>query len=50
MQADKVALQDGVQDLKSGLDPKLGLCFRSVQSKSQIMPCFPSADFDTAWC
>lgn len=30
MQRDKVALQDGVQDLKSGLDPKLGLHFPSV--------------------
>lgn len=44
MQRDKVALQDGVQDLKSGLDPKLGFCFHSLQKKSQITPCFPSAD------
>lgn len=44
MQRDKVALQDGVQDLKPGLDPKLGLHFHSLQKKSQIMPCFPLAD------
>lgn len=42
MQRDRVALQDGVQDLKSVLDPKLGLHFHSLQKK--IMPCFPSAD------
>lgn len=44
MQRDKVALQDGVQDLKSVLDPKLGLHCHSLQKKSQITPCFPSAD------
>lgn len=47
MQRDKVVLWDDVQDVKSGLDPKLGLCFCSLQS--QITPCFPSADFDSAW-
>lgn len=44
MQRDEAALQDAVQDLESVLDPKLGLRFCPLQKKSQITPCFLSAD------
>lgn len=48
MQRDAIKLQDSAQDLKSGLDPKQGFCFNSLQRKSQITSSV--SRFDSALC